>query len=162
MVKPAIPPRLDESSLAVPITSKAIIVDWRGRYLLQLRDNAPGIALPSHWGMFGGTAEPGETPEQALIREIEEELGIKPRRFDWFTEAIFILPLPSGRVVHGVWYVMPVDEADVSAMTLGEGAGMAFHAVAEIMTLTKISPWDLNAALAHARRDTLLYPAEQR
>jgi 8-oxo-dGTP pyrophosphatase MutT (NUDIX family) len=47
------------------------------RYILQLRDNIPTIAAPGLWGLFGGRIESGERPEDALIREIEEELSIR-------------------------------------------------------------------------------------
>ncbi len=32
--------------------------------------------LPNHFGFWGGGCEEGETPEQALVREVKEELGI--------------------------------------------------------------------------------------
>jgi len=51
------------------------------RYVLQLRDNKPGISAPGVWGLFGGRMEPGEQPEQALIREIQEELTIDLTNF---------------------------------------------------------------------------------
>ncbi|MEC3911772.1 (deoxy)nucleoside triphosphate pyrophosphohydrolase [Sphingobium sp. CR2-8] len=51
------------------------LVDADGRVLLQERP--PGKAMAGLWEFPGGKVEPGETPEAALIRELEEELGIE-------------------------------------------------------------------------------------
>ena len=53
----------------------AALVDADGRVLLQLRP--PGTAMAHLCEFPGGKVEPGETPEAALIRELEEELGIR-------------------------------------------------------------------------------------
>ncbi|MGC2444652.1 NUDIX hydrolase [Candidatus Binatus sp.] len=37
---------------------------------------------PDYWDLPGGHLEAGESPDQALIRELEEELGIVPTRFE--------------------------------------------------------------------------------
>jgi 8-oxo-dGTP diphosphatase len=52
----------------------AALVDGEGRVLLQQR--LPGRSMAGLWEFPGGKAEPGERPEAALIRELEEELGI--------------------------------------------------------------------------------------
>lgn len=51
------------------------LVDADGRVLLQQRP--PGKAMAGLWEFPGGKVEPDETPEAALIRELEEELGIE-------------------------------------------------------------------------------------
>jgi len=51
-----------------------IIENAKGEILLQLRDDKPGFEYPNCWGTFGGQIEEGETPQEALIREIREEL----------------------------------------------------------------------------------------
>ncbi len=53
----------------------AALVDPSGRVLLQRR--APGRAMAGLWEFPGGKVEPGELPETALIRELDEELGIE-------------------------------------------------------------------------------------
>lgn len=47
-----------------------------GAYVLQLRDDVPGIAARGKWALFGGSLQDGEAPEVGLRREILEELGI--------------------------------------------------------------------------------------
>jgi len=47
------------------------------RYVLQLRDDLPGVAARGMWGLFGGRIEAGEDPQDALVREIQEELCIE-------------------------------------------------------------------------------------
>lgn len=52
----------------------AATVDADGRVLIQQRP--PGKPMAGLWEFPGGKIDPGETPEAALIRELDEELGI--------------------------------------------------------------------------------------
>jgi 8-oxo-dGTP diphosphatase len=48
----------------------------RAQILLQLRDDRPGLLWAGHWTLPGGYVEPGETPEQAIAREMIEEMEL--------------------------------------------------------------------------------------
>ncbi|WP_216900720.1 NUDIX domain-containing protein [Synechococcus sp. CCY 9618] len=51
------------------------MLEREGRWLLQLRDDIAGIVHPGLWGLFGGHLDPGEPPDQAIRRELREEIG---------------------------------------------------------------------------------------
>ena len=53
----------------------AAILEREGRVLIGRRQ--PAQAHPQKWEFPGGKVEPGESPPQALTRELEEELGIR-------------------------------------------------------------------------------------
>lgn len=52
------------------------IIQNNGDYLLCKMADDRGV-FPGQWALSGGGMEPGETMEQALLREISEELGDK-------------------------------------------------------------------------------------
>lgn len=56
------------------LVSAVALVDVDGRILLAQRPE--GKSMAGLWEFPGGKIETGETPEAALIRELEEELGI--------------------------------------------------------------------------------------
>ena len=61
----------------------AIMIDTCGRFLLQQRDDVPGIVCPGMVGLFGGHREGTETFLQCVVREVHEETTyfVAPQRF---------------------------------------------------------------------------------
>ena len=62
------------SDLPILKVAAAALVDPQGRVLLAQRP--AGKAMAGLWEFPGGKIEEGETPEQALVRELAEELGV--------------------------------------------------------------------------------------
>lgn len=58
----------------VVLVSAVALIDADGRVLLAQRPE--GKSMAGLWEFPGGKVEPGEIPEAALIRELQEELGI--------------------------------------------------------------------------------------
>ncbi|HEY1961866.1 MAG TPA: 8-oxo-dGTP diphosphatase MutT [Rhizomicrobium sp.] len=56
------------------LVAACALIDPDGRVLIAQRP--PGKAMAGLWEFPGGKVEPGERPEEALIRELREELGI--------------------------------------------------------------------------------------
>jgi len=128
----------------------ALIVVDSANYLLQLRDQKPGIFYPGHWGLFGGALDPGETPDTALRRELFEELGFAPRDISYFTEFAFDFAPHGGRRVIRRYYEVHVRSDEVATMTLGEGADLRVFAADEILGRERVTPYDAMAIWMHA------------
>ena len=61
------------------LVAAAALIDAENRVLVAQRP--AGKSLAGLWEFPGGKLEPGETPEAALARELEEELAISARAF---------------------------------------------------------------------------------
>ncbi len=59
------------------LVAACALIDSDGRVLLTQRPE--GKALAGLWEFPGGKVESGETPEEALLRELEEELGVRTK-----------------------------------------------------------------------------------
>ncbi len=109
-----------------------ILENPEGQLLFYKRDNKPGIPFPGHWDLIGGHVEEGETPEEALVREIKEELGINVINISFFKEYLCV----DGDAYHNIKYIfkaiidIPVDE-----ITLLEGDYPQYFSKNEIKSI---------------------------
>jgi 8-oxo-dGTP pyrophosphatase MutT (NUDIX family) len=151
-------PELDTTTRLRPANAAAALLIVDGRYLLQLRDNKTGIFFPNHWGCFGGALDPGETPEQTLIREVREELGLalKPGAFSYFMQLEYDLNFANlGRMWRRYFEIVLPSER-LQELRLGEGAGMRLFAADEILTGSVLfTPYDAFVLWFHINRARL-------
>lgn len=74
-----------------------VVENHRGEYLLCRMPEGRGV-FPGEWGLPGGGIEPGETVEEALRREILEEVGLPLRLVEplFFTDGTYVKTFPGG------------------------------------------------------------------
>ena len=101
-------------------------------WLLPLRDDIDGIVHPGTWSLFGGHLDPGETPKQALLRELKEEINWDaPALPAWFVHR------ESHRVAH--FFRGRLTPA-LTELRLLEGQDMVLAPLEEIRSGTVWSP----------------------
>jgi len=106
-----------------------ILENDKGEFLLYLRDNKRGIPFPGYWDLIGGHVEEGETPEQALVREVKEELDIDLKEYRFYKKYICL----TGDAYENTKYIytgrinLPIEK-----VTLLEGVRPQYFSRAEI------------------------------
>ena len=98
---PSTGPETDAGAGAPLQVAVGVLRDARGRVLISQRP--PGVHQGGLWEFPGGKREPGESPCQALVRELREELGIEVRQ----ARAFMRIPwnYPEQRLLLDVWKV---------------------------------------------------------
>ena len=89
------------------------LINTRRQFPLILRDDIPTIAFPSMWDLPGGLVERGESPHQAIVRDMQEEMGLRLEDVRLFR--VYDLP---DRMEHCFW--QPI-ELDLARINLTEG-----------------------------------------
>lgn len=109
--------------------AKAIVVH-NDKICLVLRDNNPEIPNPNKWNTPGGGIDEGETPREAIIRELKEEINLNA------TEIIEtgVTTYTDGSVVYR--YFVPVtDEQFKTIHLVSEGQKLAWFTFDEALAL---------------------------
>ena len=122
----------------------AIIYTDDGKVLLQKRDNLSTIFYPNYWGFFGGAIDLNETSNEAITRELLEELNFsfdysiinRVGSFDFGVNEINI-----GRFVRD-YYSILIESKDISKYRLGEGAEFGLFDFSYALENLKIVPYD--------------------
>lgn len=134
---------------AFPAAVAALLVTEDGHYLLQRRDEKPDIWFPGYCSLFGGLIEEGESPEEALVRELSEELDYRPGAFSYFTQVCFDLRRWNRGIKLRYIYEVPVKRAEISGMSLREGQAIELHGPQAVMGIDRLAPYDAVAIGLH-------------
>ncbi len=107
------------------VTGVRIIPIFKGKCLFHHRDNKPEISHPDKWSFISGSIEEGETFEEAIRRECEEEIGINPSDLRYL-----------GRSVVSACFYAFLSEFEVQNLVLGEGQEIRFFEPKDMLDLT--------------------------
>lgn len=110
-----------------------------GRFLCYLRDNKPEIAHPGCWSFMGGKVEDGESPLEAINRELKEEIEVKnlePLVNDSLT-FVDMLPVRGNPEVydHDIYFFKGTTSRTIPQLILHEGQRLEFYTPDEIQKL---------------------------
>lgn len=83
-----------------------------------LRDDIPTIPYPGWWDLPGGGREGAESPEDCVLRETEEEFGLRlsPSRISWKRRYPSMFEPGSD----GYFFAAPITEGEVAAIRFGD------------------------------------------
>ena len=110
------------------------------RLLITLRDDDPTIPYPGLWDFPGGGREDGETPEQTVLREVREEVGL-----DVPKDALILKRFYPAYYLDGAaqvcFFVARVPEAMGRDVVFGdEGQGWAFVSLKGFLGMRHVVP----------------------
>lgn len=120
------------------IGAKAALI-CEGAILCHLRDDRPGLRYPAWWDLPGGGREGAESPHDCLLRELDEEFGLRlaPERLTWARTF-------PGMIDHRrtAWFFGgALAPAEVAAIRLGnEGQDWRMMPLAEFLRHERVIP----------------------
>lgn len=129
----------------------AIAILYRNnQFLLQLRDDFPQIRYPGQWAFFGGHVELGESPDAAMQRELQEEIGYTPPQVQYFRS-----DLTDTQIIRHVFYAPLLVEPE--KLELNEGQDLGLSTIEEVQRGYRYSArLGENRPLAKPHRQILL------
>ena len=106
-----------------------LFISEKNQIILFLRDNKPTIPYPNKWDILGGNVEPGESPEQCVIREMEEEIELELKKEDIHLFKVYHF---EDRIEHTYWKELNLNLAKTP---LHEGQCLKWFTEKEVQSL---------------------------
>ncbi|MGA7810469.1 NUDIX hydrolase [Bradyrhizobium sp.] len=118
-------------------TVGALFINSDGAVLLGLR-SLTKRTWAGYWDIIGGHVEDGESLDDALVRESQEELGVVPRRFNLIATFKERLPEIHGDALHHVYAVMSWEGGNPTNVS-DEHTELKWFSISEMLLLKNIA-----------------------
>lgn len=112
---------------------------------MQKRDVKSSIYFPGLWGLFGGACEQLENPNDAIYRELSEELGVNFSKFEYFFKMEISSKDLGVATRERFFYKVAINEYQISSINLTEGESWKFFTADDSLKINTITPFDLAA-----------------
>lgn len=110
------------SQLSVKQVANVLVIDTKGNFILQKRDDSPAINNPGMNTGFGGSVNEGESLREAAARELREETNLAFDMSDLVYHMTIFQPLINDGTSRWVTYFI-LKDADISNLQVFEGEG---------------------------------------
>jgi 8-oxo-dGTP pyrophosphatase MutT (NUDIX family) len=112
----------------------ALPLNPAGKILLQQRDDRPTLIFPGYWTAFGGAVEAGETLDEALRRELLEEIELELPMKLWKVDDFHMEGSGQTLIIERNIYTGRIDRA-ASEIKLNEGQALGYFGLADLHSL---------------------------
>jgi 8-oxo-dGTP diphosphatase len=121
-------------------TVGALFISSDGKVLLGLRAASKKV-WPRHWDTIGGRVEDGESLDEALIREVQEEVGVTPTQFRRVASVRERWPEAYGQALHHIYAVTEWKGGEPTNVC-DEHTEIRWFTIEEMLLLTSIVDCD--------------------
>jgi 8-oxo-dGTP diphosphatase len=128
----------------------AILQNAQRQILMHQRDDKPGLHFAGYWSMLGGKIEEGESPEQAMQRELLEEISVTVPTAFW---KVYDRPVSESLTIVQYVFTGPINYA-LSDMVLMEGQDLKYFSAEALTTLPIAFGFDVLLAEFFAQQAT--------
>lgn len=109
----------------------AILHNSQGQVLLHQRDEKPGLVFAGYWSTLGGKIEADESPDEAIHRELMEEIGVSVPVMLW---KVYDRPISSTFTIEQYVFTGRIDYG-LSEMVLMEGQDLNYFSPEALSSL---------------------------
>lgn len=110
------------------IDSSLILLTYKGKVLLMLRNNKQTVLKDNKWSFIGGTKEKNKSSEQSIFNEVEKQMSIKLTSVEFLSSSLY-------KEAKKYYYYAKLTDDNVNNIKRDEGQTLYFFTLLELEKL---------------------------